>query len=174
MENIIDLLAKPQVVAITAYVAMIIGVINIALTLKNELQKLPILKIDFPRNDLSCFHESDSKVVKNGFLITFIKLTNKSALPLHISSFDLHCDEIKTTFDSLSPLYNVFQLNQLERITIGPETNILRPNIKIEPYSSIQGFIYFEGLAVSNGQFELFINTPKKVFKTTISAQNVT
>lgn len=175
MESLLELLSKPQIVAITAYVAMIIGVINISLTIKNEFQKRPSLDIEFPMEDeLNCFRRSDSKAAKNGYLIAFIKLTNKSALPLHVSAFDLYCDELKNTFDSLSPLYSVFHLNQLERITIGPETNILRPNIKIEPYASVQGFIYFEQLAVSNGKFELCVNTPQKTFKTGLLAQEVT
>ncbi len=174
MENIIEFLAKPQIVAITAYVAMIIGIVNISLIIKNEFQKRPLLDIEFPKGDLSYFCSSDSIAAKNGYLITFIKLTNKSALPLHISSFDLYCDGLKSTFDSLSPLYGRFRLNQLEYITIGPETNILRPNIKIEPYASVQGFIYFEELAISNGKFDLGINTPKKTFKTALLAQKIT
>lgn len=173
MENITELLAKPQIVAITAYVAMIIGIINISLTIKNEIQKRPLLDIEFPMSNLSCFHSSDSKMAKNGYLITFIKLTNKSALPLHISSFDLYCDGLKNTFDSLSPLYSYFELNGIETITIGSNDNILRPNIKIEPYSSVQGFIYFENLAVSNGKFTLEVNTPKKIFKTVLFAQEI-
>lgn len=174
MENITELLAKPQIVAITAYVAMIIGIINISLTLKNEFQKRPLLEVAFPMSDLSCFHPSDNKLAKNGHLITFIKLTNKSALPLHISSFDLYCDGFKSTFDSLSPIYSSFCLNEIEKINIGPKTNVLKPNIKIEPYASVQGFVYFEELAVANGNFKLEINTAKKTFKTKLLAQEVT
>ncbi len=170
MESVIDILFKPQNVAVTAYVAMIIGIINVSITIRSEFKKRPKLIMEFPKRELNYFFRSSENT---GYVIAFIKLTNKSSLPLHIDSFNLHHGASVNTFDSLSPLYSSFYLNQLEYINIGPDENILRPNLKIEPYSSVQGFIYFENLVVADDKFKLVAITPTSTFKVTLPANEI-
>jgi hypothetical protein len=174
MQSIIDFLAKPQIIAIIAYIGAIISIINISITLKNELQKRPLLKIEFPRSDIVLFRQSTNEIWPNGFALLFIKLTNKSATPLHISSLELICHNCKRIFDATTPIYKTFYLNELEYITIGSENNVLHPEFKIEPLASLQGFVYFEDLSISDGTCELIVNSPRKLFKTTFIARKVT
>lgn len=169
----VEFLSNPKNVAITAYVAMIVGMINTVLMFRTEYKKRPSLILETPKPELNCFCLSDNPSTPNGYLIAFVQLTNTSSLPLHVNLFELHNHEQVGVFDSLSPIYSYFDLNAIEQITFGPESNILRPNVKIEPYSSVQGFIYFEAVALSDAKFELFVYTPRKTFKSILTANKV-